>query len=92
MITSPSDREEAARKIVTAAGGQLECWYATTGPSDFMMVVTIDDISDLLAGVMTGVGSGSFNKMETQRAFTGAEFTAIQNKAGKLQNSFDSPA
>jgi uncharacterized protein with GYD domain len=92
MVASPSDREEAARKIVSAAGGQLECWYATTGPTDFMMVVTIDDVSDLLAGVMAGVGSGSFSKMETQRAFTGAEFTTIQKKAGELKSSYDSAA
>lgn len=92
IIESPSDREDAARKIVSAAGGQLECWYATTGPTDFMMVVNIDDVTDLLAGVMVGAGSGSFSKMETQRAFTGAEFTAVQKRAGELRSAYNSAA
>ncbi len=54
MVDNPSDREEAARKIVEASGGQLECWYASTGPTDFVIIGTIDDLSDLMAGVMAG--------------------------------------
>lgn len=90
MVSSPSDREEAAQKVVTAAGGQLECWYATTGPTDFLMIVTIDDVADLLAGVMAGAASGTFSKMEIQRAFSGAEFASIQTRAGQLQGSYTS--
>lgn len=92
MVSHPSDREEAARKIVSAAGGELEFWYATTGATDFMMVVNIDDVTDLLAGVLVGSSSGTFSKMETQRAFTGAEFTAIQQRAGDLVAHYTSAA
>lgn len=92
MIESPSDREAAARKIVEASGGNLECWYATTGPTDFVLIVTIDDVTSLLAGVMAGASSGTFGHMETQRLFSGEEFTAIQERAGELRSSYVSAA
>ena len=92
MAESPSDREVAARTIVEAAGGTLECWYATTGPTDFILIVSIDDVTNLLAGVMAGASSGTFGHMETQRLFSGAEFTAIQERAGELRASYMSAA
>jgi uncharacterized protein with GYD domain len=92
MVDNPSDREEAARKIVEASGGQLECWYASTGPTDFVIIGTIDDLSDLMAGVMAGASSGTFGHLETQQLFSGDEFTAIQKRAGELRSSYVSAA
>ena len=92
MLDNPSDREAAARKIVEASGGELECWYATTGPTDFVMIGTIGDISELMAGVMAGASSGTFGHMETQQLFSGEEFTGIQKRAGTLRSSYMSAA
>lgn len=92
MLDKPSDREAAARKIVEASGGQLECWYASTDPTDFVMIGTIDNLSDLMAGVMAGASSGTFSHMETQQLFSGGEFTAIQKRAGELRSSYMSAA
>lgn len=92
MVESPSNREDAARKIVEASGGTLESWYATTGPTDFILILTIDDVTSLLAGVMAGASSGTFGHMETQRLFTGEEFTGIQERAGALVSSYMSAA
>ena len=88
MLDSPSDREAAARKIVEASGGKLECWYATTGATDFVMIGTIDNLSDLMAGVMAGASSGTFGHMETQQLFSGEEFIVIQKRAGELRSSY----
>lgn len=88
MVDTPSDREAAARKIVEATGGQLECWYATTGASDFVMIGTIANLNDLMAGVMAGASSGTFGHMETQQLFSGEEFTQIQKRAGELRSSY----
>lgn len=92
MIDNPSDREEAARRIIEAAGGQLESWYATTGPNDLVFIVTIEHLSDLLAAVMAGTSSGTFSRLETQQLFTGDEFTRIQKRAGELRSSYLSAA
>lgn len=88
MVDSPSDREEAARRIIKAAGGQLECWYATTGPTDLVFIVTVENLRDVMAAMMVGTGSGTFTRLEAQQLFTGEEFTAIQKRAGELRSSY----
>lgn len=92
MMAKPSDRGEAARKIVEAAGGKLEAYYVTTGPSDFLMVISVDDITSLLAGLMVAGGAGAISDIETQRAFSSDEFTAIQKRAAELASSYMAPA
>ena len=59
MVENPSDREAAARAVVEAAGGTLEDYYLTTGESDFVIKVMIDDVSALLAGLIAVGASGA---------------------------------
>lgn len=92
MIASPSDREAAVRALVEASGGKLESFYITTGASDFTLTASVDDVSDLLAGLLAAAGSGAVSDFRTQRAFTGAEFLAIQKKAGGLAGDYKAPA
>ena len=91
MLKKPSDREAAARAIVEAAGGKLETFYLTTGDSDFSIKVTIDDASDLMAGLMATAASGSVSNLKTIRAFTASEFTEMQKKAGKIAQAYQAP-
>lgn len=92
MVKSPSDREAAARKIVEAAGGKLETFYLTTGDNDFSIKVEIDDVRDLVAGLMAVAASGAVSNLKTVRAFTADEFTAMQKKAGDLAKAYSAPA
>lgn len=92
MMAKPSDRGAAASNIVEAAGGKLEAYYVTTGPSDFQMIISVDDVTSLLAGLMVAGGSGAISNVETQRAFTSEEFTEMQKKAGQLSASYSAPA
>jgi len=91
MVESPSDREAAARAIVEAAGGKLESFYLTTGDSDFAIKVTIDDAADLLAGLIAVGAGGAVTNLKTIRAFTSAEFEAMQKKAGQLAGAYKAP-
>jgi len=91
MVESPSDREAAARAIVEAAGGKLETFYMTTGDNDFSIKVTIDDATDLIAGLLATGASGSVTNLKTIRAFTSEEFTAMQKRAGELASAYKSP-
>ncbi|KIC10052.1 hypothetical protein RA19_12925 [Leisingera sp. ANG-M1] len=91
MIESPSDREAAARALIEAAGGTLESFHLTTGDSDFAIMVTIDDATALLAGLLVTGASGAVSNLKTQRAFTAAEFTAMQQKAGQIANAYKAP-
>ncbi len=92
MIANPSDREAASRGLVEAVGGKMESYYMTTGASDFVITAVVDDVSDLLAGLMTAAGTGAISNVQTQRAFTAAEFTAMQKKAGSLVASYKAPS
>ena len=91
MLKHPSDREAAARAIVEAAGGKLETFYLTTGDNDFSIKVTIDDASDLIAGLMATAASGAVSNLKTVRAFTSSEFTEMQKKAAKIAKAYQAP-
>ena len=91
MIESPSDREAAARAVVEAAGGTLENYYVTTGDNDFAIKVSIDDATDLIAGMMVTGASGAVSNLKTVRAFTSDEFTAMQKRAGEIASAYKAP-
>ena len=91
MMSKPSDREAAAKAITKAAGGKLEAFHITTGPTDFSMTVSIDDVTSLMAGLMAAGGAGAVTNVQTIRAFSSAEFTEMQKKAGKFAASYKAP-
>jgi uncharacterized protein with GYD domain len=92
MIDNPSDREEAARAIMEAAGGKLSSFYITTGETDWMAIVEFADGADLIPAVLVVGASGAVSNVKTVRAYTGAEFKAAQQKAGKIASSYRPPA
>ncbi len=92
MIAKPSDRGAAAKAIVDAAGGKLESYYVTTGPTDFMMTLVTDDVTEVLAGLMVAGGAGVISNVQTIRAFTSDEFTQMQKKAASLASSYHAPS
>jgi uncharacterized protein with GYD domain len=91
MMDKPSDREAAARGIVEASGGKLESYHLTTGPSDFMIIVTIDDVTSLLAGLMVAAGTSAISNVQTARAFSADEFMQMQKKAASIKASCEAP-
>ncbi|MFZ2102168.1 MAG: GYD domain-containing protein [Oricola sp.] len=88
MIASPSDREASTRPLVEAAGAKLEAYYVTTGDSDFMMIVEGPESADILPALMVAGASGTVSNLKTIRAYTSAEFTAAQKKAGQMAANF----
>ncbi len=92
MVASPSNREAASAAIVEAAGGKQEAFYMTTGETDFMIVVNIDEVSDLISGLIAVGGSGAVSDLKTVRAFSSDEFTAMQKRAGEIAGSYKPPA
>jgi uncharacterized protein with GYD domain len=94
MMAHPSDRGAAAAKIAAAGGGTLEHYFVTTGPSDFLMIVSTEghDIDGLLAALMVAGGSGAITNLQTVRALTSDEFTAVQRKAAEIASAYAAPA
>lgn len=91
LIDKPKDRSVVVGKLVEKAGGRMIAFYYTTGDHD---VVVISEVPDGDAGVAIGmaVGStGSLSKVETVRAWSGAEFMAVAKKAGGLIGAYSRP-
>jgi uncharacterized protein with GYD domain len=90
FVGSPEDREPAVRKLVEASGGKLISFYFTTGDSDFMLI-TEGDGESILAALMATAASGMVSDVTTCRAWTGAEFKAVAEKAAKLTGEYRPP-
>jgi uncharacterized protein with GYD domain len=94
MMAHPSDRGAASAKIAAASGGTLEHYFVTTGPFDFLMVVSTegDNIEGLLAALMVAGGSGAISNLQTVRALTSDEFMGVQKTAAKIASAYAPPA
>jgi uncharacterized protein with GYD domain len=89
-VGAPEDREPLVRKLVEAAGGKLLAFYFTTGDSDFMLIAE-GEAESIMAGMMATAMSGMVRDLSTSRAWTGAEFKAVAEKAGKLTGAYQPP-
>ena len=91
MLAKPSDREAAAGALIAGAGGKLEAFYLTTGDTDFLIVATSNNVADLLSAMMVAGAAGAVSGPRTVQAFTSAEFTAAQKRAGEIAMKYAPP-
>lgn len=90
LVGSPEDREPAVRKLVEASGGKLISFYFTTGDSDFMLI-TEGETESAIAALMAAAAAGMICDMSTSRAWTGAEFKSVADKAAKVTGEYRPP-
>ena len=88
MISNPSDREAAVAPLVEATGGKLLSFYATTGDTDFLMICEGAEGQDILPALMVAGASGTVSNLKTVQAYSSAELTAAQKKAGAMAAKF----
>jgi uncharacterized protein with GYD domain len=91
LVSAPEDREPAVRKLIEGAGGKLLNFYFTTGDTDFMVISEANDAESIIASLLAAVASGSISDVKTARAWTGAEFKAIAEKASKAAGNYRAP-
>jgi uncharacterized protein with GYD domain len=93
ILENPAtDRQEAARKLVEAAGGKLVSMYssATDGPG----VLVIFDVPDpSTAPAISGltVTAGTLHNVKLTRLFTQDEIKQVRQNAAKLRSSYSPP-
>jgi uncharacterized protein with GYD domain len=87
----PEDREAAVRKVIEAAGGKVISFYVTTGETDFLLISEANDGESIIAALMAASASGTISDVSTGRAWTGAEFKAIMEKASKAASAYRPP-
>lgn len=91
LLAAPEDREPAVRKLVEGVGGKLINFYFTTGETDFMLISEANDAESLIAGLLAATAAGTISDVTTARAWTGAEFKAIADKASKAASAYRAP-
>jgi uncharacterized protein with GYD domain len=87
-----TDRQEAARKLIEAAGGTLVSMYsaAADGPG----VLVIFDVPDPnFAPAISGlaVTVGTLQNVKLMRLFTQEEIKQVRHNAAKLRSSYSPP-
>jgi uncharacterized protein with GYD domain len=91
LVAAPEDREPAVRKLIEGAGGKFVSFYFTTGDSDFMVVSEGNDAESIIAALLATEASGMISNVTTARAWTGAEFKAVAEKASKVASLYRAP-
>ena len=91
LVGPPEDREPAVRKLIEGAGGKLLNFYFTTGDSDFMVIAEANEAESIIAALLAAVASGTISNVNTSRAWTGAEFKAVAEKAAKAAGNYRAP-
>ena len=90
-VSAPEDREPVVRKLIEGAGGKLVNFYFTTGDTDFIVVSEANEGESIIAAMLAAVAEGSIFEVKTVRAWTGAEFKAIAEKASKAASHYRAP-
>jgi uncharacterized protein with GYD domain len=91
LVAVPEDREPVVRKLMEGAGGKVVNFYFTTGDSDFLLVTETNEAEAVIAALLATAAAGTIADVTTSRAWTGAEFKAVADKASKLVNLYRAP-
>ena len=91
LLDAPEDREAPVRKVIEAAGGKVISFYVTTGETDFLLISEANEAEAIIAALMASAGAGAISDVSTGRAWTGAEFKAIMERASKAAVTYRAP-
>ena len=91
LVAGPEDREPAVKKLVESTGAKLINFYFTTGDSDFVCITEADDAEAAIAAMLGAAAAGTISDISTARAWTGAEFKVVAEKASKAAGAYRAP-
>jgi len=91
IIGAPEDREAPVRKLIEAAGGKVISFYMTTGETDFLLISEANEAEALIGSLLAASAAGTISHVSTVRAWTGAEFKGIAERAGKVAGAYRPP-
>ena len=91
LVGAPEDREPAS-ELIESAGAKLINFYFTTGDSDFVCITEANNDAEAgIAAMLGAAAAGTISDISTARAWTGAEFKAVAEKASKAGKAYRSP-
>jgi uncharacterized protein with GYD domain len=91
LLDAPEDREPAVRKLIEEAGCKVISFYITTGDTDFLLISEANEAEAVIAALMAISAAGLISNVSTVRAWTGAEFKSVADRASKAAGSYRPP-
>jgi uncharacterized protein with GYD domain len=91
LLAAPEDREPVVRKLIEGAGGKVVNFYFTTGDTDFLLVTEAAEAESVIAALLATAAAGTITDVTTSRAWTGAEFKTVADKASKVASLYRAP-
>lgn len=80
LTDNPQDREAAARNVIEAFGGRMQCYYFMLGEHDGFGICEFPDAVSVAACSMRVSGTGAFTRFETHALLTTAEAQRAMQK------------
>ena len=92
MENPKTNRQEAARKLIEAAGGKLVSMYSTAvdGPG-VLLIFDVPDPNAAPAISGTVVASGAIHNVNLTRLYTQDEILQVRQKAVQLRGAYTPP-
>ncbi|HUF86053.1 MAG TPA: GYD domain-containing protein [Thermohalobaculum sp.] len=91
FVAKPHDRREVVAKVLEACGATLKEFYVTSGENDFLIILEAPDQESAVSAGLTAAAAGGIAHASTQRAWTGAEFRKMCEKAAAAAPSYKLP-
>jgi uncharacterized protein with GYD domain len=92
MENPKTNRYEAAKKLIEAAGGKLISMYSTAADGPGVLVIfDVPDPNSAPAISGTVIASGAIHNISLTRLWTQDEITLVRQKAAQLRGSYTPP-
>jgi uncharacterized protein with GYD domain len=92
LISTPTDREAAARKLIESLGGKLHHFFFAFGKYDIVALIENADEKAVMAGTAIIGASGTASSMMTTKLMSSKDATAAMSLAAKTMGSYQPPA
>src|SRR6516165_2298693 len=87
----PSDRREAASKLITAAGGKLISFYRTLNEGPGVVIIFEADPIAAAAINVVGMAGGALMNVKFTRLWSDEDVTEMRKKQAEIEGSYAPP-
>ena len=87
----PTDRREAASKLITAAGGKLISFYRTLNEGPGVVIIFEADPIAAAAINVVGMAGGALMNVKFTRLWSDEDVTEMRKKQAEIEGSYAPP-